>query len=68
MGPNTLSCPVCDSSNIRMSHLRRSDVGPLIRLLYPVRCMNCHEREFMPIWDVLKMERSRKKQSEATQS
>jgi hypothetical protein len=68
MGLHTLSCPVCDSSNIRASHLRRSDAGPLFRLLYPVRCMNCHEREFMPILDVLKMVRVRKKRTEATQS
>jgi hypothetical protein len=68
MGSRLLLCEVCDSSDIRLSRLRRSDLGPLLSFMYPVRCMNCYERQFISIWTVLKMEDVRKNRSKAAHS
>jgi hypothetical protein len=40
-------CRGCGSSELRVSHLRRTDVGKLLSLRYPVRCRICRERDFI---------------------
>jgi hypothetical protein len=39
-------CPTCGSPDLRTSHFRRSDIGRLLLLQYPMRCRTCRERSF----------------------
>jgi ribosomal protein L40E len=44
---SSVACRGCGSSELRISHLRTTDVGKLLSLRYPVRCRMCHERDFV---------------------
>ena len=39
-------CNSCGASEFRTSHLRTSDLGKLLTLRYPIRCLVCKERGF----------------------
>jgi hypothetical protein len=55
MSQQPMPCVLCDSTDLRKSHLRLSDLGQLLRLMYPVRCRICYERQFVPMWKVFTM-------------
>jgi len=42
-----MTCPWCKSPNIRTSRFRRRDLPLLFLLRYPIRCLNCNERDYM---------------------
>ena len=41
-----MRCPLCASSNMRVSRFRFSDLPRLLLCQHPVRCRNCHERDY----------------------
>jgi hypothetical protein len=44
---SSLICHGCGSSELRISRLRRADLGKLLSLRYPVRCRVCRERDYI---------------------
>jgi hypothetical protein len=44
-------CPICFSSDFRLSRIRTGDIFRLVLLMYPVRCRECLRRGsvFLPI-------------------
>jgi hypothetical protein len=42
-------CLRCGSTTFRPSHFRPFDFMRLLRFEYPIRCVNCHDRSFVPI-------------------
>lgn len=43
-----VKCQFCTSSQFRRSKLRESDALRLALLEYPVRCLRCSQRQFVP--------------------
>jgi hypothetical protein len=39
-------CSICSYSNFRLSHFRSSDLKNILLFQYPVRCRDCHERQY----------------------
>ncbi len=43
-------CPICLSTDFRLSRIRSGDILRLVLLMYPVRCQECFRRDtvFLP--------------------
>lgn len=60
-------CSICRFSNFRLSHFRSSDWKNLILLQYPVRCRDCHERQYaslllaLQLWQAQRVRRAEHK-------
>jgi hypothetical protein len=57
-GVSKMNCPYCDSSKVRRSRVRFSDVLQLLLLRIPVRCRNCKERGYISLAESRGVERS----------
>jgi len=55
-------CRLCGFSSFRNSHFqfKMPDLAHLLLLHLPVRCLNCHERDFASITQYLKVRRARR--------
>jgi hypothetical protein len=55
-------CRLCGFSNFRTSRFRfqKSDLGHLLLLRLPLRCINCDERSFTSLAQFLSVRRARK--------
>jgi hypothetical protein len=49
-------CYQCYSPDLRRSRLRRSDIREILRGRFPARCIHCRERQFVPLYLLLKLE------------
>ena len=56
-------CQICRYSNFRLSHYRASDLKNILLFQYPMRCRDCHERQFgslllaMQLWQAQRVRR-----------
>ena len=53
-----MQCPHCSSTHFRVSRLRRGDLLRLLVLQYPVRCRDCRERAYGPLFFALALWRT----------
>ena len=44
-----MNCPFCNSSKVRRSRVRASDLLHVLFLRVPVRCRNCQERGYVQL-------------------
>ncbi len=50
---SAVKCQFCTSTTFRRSKLREGDMAYLASLKYPVRCVRCNLREFVPLLSAL---------------
>ncbi len=43
----TKQCPICSSTDLRLSRVRKGDLIRLVLLMYPIRCRECMRRSFV---------------------
>jgi C4-type Zn-finger protein len=55
-----MDCPFCNSARLRNSRTRVADIPHLLVLQSPVRCHNCQERLYVPIWQAREIRRASK--------
>jgi hypothetical protein len=58
-----MSCSLCGSESFRTSRLRSSDISRILVFLYPVRCAECFQRQFVNIFRAMKVRRQSKNQN-----
>ena len=52
-------CPRCYSPSLHLSSFRKSDAVHLLRLMYPVRCLDCYRRGYVLFPIALKLQAQR---------
>ena len=50
-----MDCSLCGSSSFRTSRLHFVDLPRLIYLQYPVRCLDCEERQYTNVFNTVKL-------------
>jgi hypothetical protein len=57
-----LYCCFCGLSKFRTSRFRFQvlDLSRVLLLRLPVRCLNCDERSYAPLWQILKLRSARR--------
>jgi hypothetical protein len=58
-------CISCEGRSFRRSRLKASDLGTLLTLHYPVRCLSCSKRQTVPLGDARRAVSSKVKHARA---
>ena len=57
-----MDCLFCKSDHVRQSRFHKLDVMQLMLLRYPVRCLNCNERQYRRLGEALALRRKEEHQ------